>query len=758
MSTQRSHMVTEQPITAKLGTVSSSVFTNAATQLSNSIIRFPSSICSFSSFTEVQSLRNPKSSSPFSAITFFHLLYLLPPHLASPLIFTSAGPGCRINTWVCLQTQLIMSFRHDHVYCRRPKPPTLADWFHPLMSDHTYHTVPTPMHTTPLMSDHTYHTVPTPMHTTNDHTFALAPHHEFRLNEQDFPPLSPTNTPATKTPPHSIPSRDHSQSNNTPATPLTLSAISNWLKTPNTASAAQHNQSRKHPQSLQSPHTTTKTSPHSIPSSQSHNDTPHTCSTLSAYRNQSQPSSPQNTTSAQPTESRKRPQSVPSPHSVTIKKAKYSTLASQHTTHQFPAITQHKPDGHIEIEGITYQLYDVPGTGSCYFYCLSLYLHGTLTKHDHYRKQICTHIYNNWDLFQDDIKLFHPNHMHTKDSYYLQMVPGLGYATHVEIRVTSQLFGININTWLQGTATVHNGTSSIPVQRFNLVPTIINAQACTMSIRLMNNHYNLLVPLIFTQPMMQMPTTTKSKKPIPTATTITIQTQTDPSSKQSTEISKAKEDSPNIVAQSPRKRKRPFTATDNTWQKPKKYNSQEFQETNYVLTPTSNNYEMLHQDICPLLTEEDTDSQQANIQTHNKATKQYKHTPKSPKTSGTLHISWSTPCSQTEQEKSAANKKLPASKKMDEGPRRKLANSLGLQYVEEPENETLKQRQSRLKLNVRWIMRAKISFKINEENTPPNLPVDTNEHINNAMIHIRAFELTQMNYNFYTCSVCCKKN
>ena len=70
-----------------------------------------------------------------------------------------------------------------------------------------------------------------------------------------------------------------------------------------------------------------------------------------------------------------------------------------------------------------------------------------------YRDIICSHIANNWIVWEDKVKLTHDKGM-TILKYLHEMVYGTGWATACEIEAAALLFHININVWLHQTLNV----------------------------------------------------------------------------------------------------------------------------------------------------------------------------------------------------------------------------------------------------------------------------------------------------------------
>jgi hypothetical protein len=66
-----------------------------------------------------------------------------------------------------------------------------------------------------------------------------------------------------------------------------------------------------------------------------------------------------------------------------------------------------KNSGRIKIENEDFLIYDVPGDGQCFFHALILAITSNLSQSLVYRSLICSEIYNNFDFYEDQLKLSH---------------------------------------------------------------------------------------------------------------------------------------------------------------------------------------------------------------------------------------------------------------------------------------------------------------------------------------------------------------
>jgi hypothetical protein len=92
--------------------------------------------------------------------------------------------------------------------------------------------------------------------------------------------------------------------------------------------------------------------------------------------------------------------------------------------------------------------YSVPGDGNCLFHSLSLLINGNTTNSSFYRNIICRHIIHDWQIWEDKILHSHTNNM-TVELYQQHMINRNGWATPTEIQAAANLFGLNIDIWLQ---------------------------------------------------------------------------------------------------------------------------------------------------------------------------------------------------------------------------------------------------------------------------------------------------------------------
>ena len=85
--------------------------------------------------------------------------------------------------------------------------------------------------------------------------------------------------------------------------------------------------------------------------------------------------------------------------------------------------------------------------GNWFFHWLSLLINGNTTNSSSYRNIICTHIIHSWQIWED--KFFTPILVMTVELYQQHMINRNGLVTATAIEAAANLFGLNINIWLQ---------------------------------------------------------------------------------------------------------------------------------------------------------------------------------------------------------------------------------------------------------------------------------------------------------------------
>ena len=104
----------------------------------------------------------------------------------------------------------------------------------------------------------------------------------------------------------------------------------------------------------------------------------------------------------------------------------------------------------ISIQNCDYQVENVPGDGNCFFHCLSMAFYGNFSRSDVLRYTICQTILNNWKQWENKVEIFHgPQITHQK--YRTSMLELNDWAASCEIEAASQLFDCTINVWLKCT-------------------------------------------------------------------------------------------------------------------------------------------------------------------------------------------------------------------------------------------------------------------------------------------------------------------
>ena len=66
---------------------------------------------------------------------------------------------------------------------------------------------------------------------------------------------------------------------------------------------------------------------------------------------------------------------------------------------------------HVLVSNISYNIFDVPVDGNCYFICLSLSIFGNFEKTRSLTNMICSYIIENWQLWEDKVSACHDPRM-----------------------------------------------------------------------------------------------------------------------------------------------------------------------------------------------------------------------------------------------------------------------------------------------------------------------------------------------------------
>jgi hypothetical protein len=140
--------------------------------------------------------------------------------------------------------------------------------------------------------------------------------------------------------------------------------------------------------------------------------------------------------------------------------------------------------GRIKIESEYFLIYDVPGDGQCFFHTLSLAITGNLSQSLVYRL-ICSEIYNNFDVYEDQLKLSHHSNI-SRHEYLNNMVHGSQWSTSTEISVATRILQSNINMCLQG----RDGHNNICFTKEEYINSSLSRN---MDLLLHQNHFKLLI-------------------------------------------------------------------------------------------------------------------------------------------------------------------------------------------------------------------------------------------------------------------------
>ena len=99
--------------------------------------------------------------------------------------------------------------------------------------------------------------------------------------------------------------------------------------------------------------------------------------------------------------------------------------------------------GRNKIESEDFLICDIPGDDQCFFHAFSLAITGNLSQSLVYRSLICSEIYNNFDFYEDQLKLSHHSNI-SRHEYLNEMVHGNQWATSTEISVATRNLQSNI--------------------------------------------------------------------------------------------------------------------------------------------------------------------------------------------------------------------------------------------------------------------------------------------------------------------------
>ena len=164
-----------------------------------------------------------------------------------------------------------------------------------------------------------------------------------------------------------------------------------------------------------------------------------------------------------------------------------------------------KNSGRIKIENEDFLMYDVPGDGQCFFHALSLAITGNLSQSLVYRSLICSEIYNNFDFYEDQLKLSHHTNI-SRHEYLNKMVHGNQWATSTEISVATRILQSIINIWLQG----RDGQNNICFTKEEYINSSLSRN---VDLLLHQNHFKLLIKNSTEQNGYQFHSTRIAKQP-----------------------------------------------------------------------------------------------------------------------------------------------------------------------------------------------------------------------------------------------------
>ena len=116
---------------------------------------------------------------------------------------------------------------------------------------------------------------------------------------------------------------------------------------------------------------------------------------------------------------------------------------------------------------------------------LSLAITGNLSQSLVYRSLICSEIYNNFDFYEDQLKLSHHTNI-SRHEYLNKMVHGNQWATSTEISVATRILQSIINIWLQG----RDGQNNICFTKEEYINSSLSRN---VDLLLHQNHFKLLI-------------------------------------------------------------------------------------------------------------------------------------------------------------------------------------------------------------------------------------------------------------------------
>ena len=134
----------------------------------------------------------------------------------------------------------------------------------------------------------------------------------------------------------------------------------------------------------------------------------------------------------------------------------------------------------VSLGGNDYWIENVPGDGNCFFHCISAYANGNTSYSHEYRREVCTSIFNDWELWEHKVGLFHGSQM-TRYLYWGSLLKHNGWATNCEIEATSLIYGLRINVWLHCPGRDHMLTTFGDQNSLEQITLLIR-----------NNHFQLL--------------------------------------------------------------------------------------------------------------------------------------------------------------------------------------------------------------------------------------------------------------------------
>ena len=149
-------------------------------------------------------------------------------------------------------------------------------------------------------------------------------------------------------------------------------------------------------------------------------------------------------------------------------------------------VTLPVPSSTISIDNKTFNVYDTPADGNCFFHAFSLFLKGNFSDSVVLRERVCQYIVDDWSNWEEKVHLHHHPQM-SLGRYYSSMLNGNEWATSAEIEATAIVLGTPINVWL-----------STSLNHEPLLQSFLPTSNCNVPVNVLlkSNHFQLLQEVI----------------------------------------------------------------------------------------------------------------------------------------------------------------------------------------------------------------------------------------------------------------------